>query len=285
MDAAGLTKLLSREGWALLNALPPYEEARTIALSERLRRDGVDPELVAAALTQSRLRSRAHTKFDAFADGMLFTPAGLEQATRLTVAAHHARRYVAAGVTKVADLTCGIGADSLAFAGVGLGVLATDTDELTAALATVNLRAFPEAEVRHADGLALDLRAEGVDGLYADPARRVTSGRRLFDPAAYEPPLDAVMALAGQVPALGIKVGPGIPHTALPGDAETQWVSVDGDIVEAGLWFGPLRAAGPGRSALVLRGRSAVAVRDARADLDAERRHAVAQRLHGVQGW
>lgn len=267
MDAAGLAKLLSPEGWALLDALPPYDEGRTIALSERLRRDGVDPDLVAAALTQSRLRAKAHPKLDSFADAMLFTPAGLEQATRLVVAAHHARRYVAAGVTAVADLTCGIGADSLAFAGVGLRVIATDTDELTAALATVNLRAFPEAEVRHADGLTLDLRAEGVDGLYADPARRASSGRRVFDPAAYEPPLDAVRALAAQVPALGIKVGPGIPHSALPADAETQWVSVDGDVVEAGMWFGPLRTDGhagrPGRSALVLRGRGAHVVHDA----------------------
>jgi hypothetical protein len=267
MDAAGLAKLLSPEGWALLDALPPYDEGRTIALSERLRRDGVDPDLVAAALTQSRLRAKAHPKLDSFADAMLFTPAGLEQATRLLVAAHHARRYVAAGVTTVADLTCGIGADSLAFAGVGLRVIATDTDELTAALATVNLRAFPEAEVRHADGLTLDLRAEGVDGVYADPARRASSGRRVFDPAAYEPPLDAVRALTAQVPALGIKVGPGIPHSALPTDAETQWVSVDGDVVEAGLWFGPLRMDGhaerPGRSALVLRGREAHVVQDA----------------------
>jgi len=262
MDAAGLTKLLSPEGWALLSTLPPYDEGRTMALSEQLRRDGVDAELVAAALTQSRLRARAHAKFDSFADGMLFTAAGLEQATRLTVAAHHARRYVAAGVTRVADVTCGIGADSMAFAGVGLGVLATDLDELTAALATVNLRHFPEAEIRHTDGLSLDLRAEGVDGVYADPARRATSGKRVFDPAAYEPPLDAVQALAAQVPALGVKVGPGIPHTALPADAETQWVSVDGDVVEAGLWFGPLRTDGAGRSALVLRGRSAQVVRD-----------------------
>ncbi len=262
MDAAGLTKLLSREGWALLSALPPYDESRTIALSEQLRRDGVDPDLVAAALTQSRLRARAHAKLESFADGMLFTPAGLEQATRLVVAAHHARRYLAAGVTRVADLTCGIGADSLAFAGVGLGVLATDTDELTAALATVNLRHFPDVQVRQADGLSLDLRAEGVDGVYADPARRVSGGRRVFDPAAYEPPLDAVQALVSQVPALGIKVGPGIPHSALPAEAETQWVSVDGDVVEAGLWFGPLRADGPGRTALVLRGSSAHVAHD-----------------------
>jgi len=238
MDAAGLAKLLSPHGWALLSALPPYDEARTIALSDRLRREGIDPDLIAAALTQSRLRAKAHAKFDTFADGMLFTPAGLEQATRLPVAAHHARRFLAAGVTRVADLTCGVGADSMAFAGVGLTVLAADTDELTAALATVNLRHFPEAEVRHVDGLGLDFEAEGVDGLYADPARRASSGRRLFDPGAYAPPLGAVLALRDRVPALGVKIGPGVPHSGLPADAETQWVSVDepdGAVIRAGL--------------------------------------------------
>ncbi len=253
MDAASLTKLLSPEGWALLNALPPYDEHQAMVLATRLRSEGVDPDLAAAALTQSRLRARARGKLGSFADGMLLTSAGLEQATRLLVAAQHARRYLAAGVTKVADLTCGIGADALAFAGVGLDVLATDVDEVTAALATVNLRAFPEATVRHADGLGLDLAGEGVDGVYADPARRTRGGRRIFDPAAYAPPLDAVWALRAQVPALGIKVGPGIPHHGLPDDAETQWVSVDGDVVEAGLWFGPLAPDGPGRSAHVLR--------------------------------
>ncbi|WP_066582385.1 class I SAM-dependent methyltransferase [Cellulomonas timonensis] len=253
MDAAGLTKLLSPTGWALLSALPPYDERRAMALSERLRREGLDPELIAAALTQSRLRAKAHAKFGDFAEGMLFTPAGLEQATRLTVAAHHARRYTAAGVSKVADLTCGVGADSMAFAGVGLDVLAVDLDEVSASVATVNLRHFPEAEVRHGDGLAVDLEAEGVDGVYADPARRTSSGSRVFDPAAYEPSLDAVLGLRARVPALGLKLGPGVPHSALPDDAEAQWVSVDGDVVELGLWFGPLAPDGPGRSALVLR--------------------------------
>ncbi|MFC8600131.1 SAM-dependent methyltransferase [Isoptericola sp. NPDC057191] len=252
MDAASVSKLLSPDGWALLNSLPPYDEKQAMALATRLRAEGVDPDLAAAALTQSRLRAKARAKLGDFADGMLFTPDGVEQATRLVVAALHARRYLAAGVTKVADLTSGIGADALAFAGVGLRVLATDVDEMTAALATVNLRHFPEAEVRHADGLTLDLAAEGVDGVYADPARRTRGGRRVFDPAAYAPPLDAVWALREQVPALGIKVGPGIPHQGLPEAAETQWVSVDGDVVEAGLWFGPLAADGPGRSALVL---------------------------------
>jgi hypothetical protein len=253
MDSEGLSQLLSPTGWALLSALPPYDESRTMALSERLREEGLDPVLVAAALTQSRLRAKATHKFGDFAGGMLFTVPGLEQATRLNVAAHHARRYRDAGSTRVADLTCGIGADAMAFAGIGLRVLATDVDEATAAIATVNLRHFPDTEVRHGDGLALDLEAEGIDGVYADPARRTSSGSRVFDPSAYEPALDRVLELRERVPALGLKLGPGIPHSALPVDAHAQWVSVDGDVVELGLWFGPLAPEGPGRSALVLR--------------------------------
>ena len=261
MDPTSLTLLLSPDGWALLGALPPYDERLAMVLSERLQKEGVDPALVAAALTQSRLRARAKDKFDDFADGMLFTPAGLEQATRLVVGARHAQRYTAAGCTRVADLTCGIGGDAMAMAALGLDVLAIDLDELTAAIATVNLRHFPTAEVRHADGLALDLAAAGVDGVFADPARRTAAGRRRHDPAAYSPPLDEVLALRERTPALGVKVGPAIPHTAVPHDAEAQWVSVDGDVVEAGLWFGPLAPHGPGHSALVLRGSSATTVR------------------------
>jgi hypothetical protein len=267
VDSAALSLLLSPDGWALLGALPPYDENLAMVISERMRREGIDPALVAAALTQSRLRARARTKFDDFADGMLFTPTGLEQATRLAVGARHAQRYAAAGSTRVADLTCGIGGDAMALAALGLTVLAVEVDELTAALATVNLRHFPDAEVRHGDGLALDLAAEGVDAVFADPARRTSSGRRRHDPSAYAPPLDRVLEVRRDVPALGVKVGPAIPHDAVPDDAEAQWVSVDGDVVEAGLWFGPLAPDGPGHSALVLRGSGATTVRASMAEL------------------
>ncbi|MBO0608634.1 class I SAM-dependent methyltransferase [Myceligenerans salitolerans] len=256
MDAAILSKLLSPDGRALLGALPPYDERSAMRTSTKLREQGVAPDLAAAALTQSRLRSRARTKFGELAGQMLFTADGLEQATRLRVASLHADRFTDAGVTHVADLTSGIGADAMAFAGAGLRVLATDIDEVTARIAAWNLRQFPEAEARHADGLALDLGAERADGVYADPARRTRGpggSRRVFDPRGYEPALDRVFALRDAVPALGVKVGPGIPHEGLPHDAEAQWVSVDNDVVEAGLWFGPLAAGGPGRSALVVR--------------------------------
>lgn len=252
MDDEGLKLLLTREGWALLESLPAYDDDGTLALSTTLRARGFDARLVAAALTQSRLRARAREKFGEFAATMLFTRDGLEQATRLAVAARHARRYAAAGVTKVADLACGIGGDAIALAGLGLEVLAVERDEATAACATVNLRHLPTATVRQGDALELDLVAEAVDAVYCDPARRDVAGRRIFDPDACSPPLAAVLDLRTVVPELGVKVAPGVPHTALPPDVHAQWVSVSGAVVEAGLWFGRLAPEGPGRSALLL---------------------------------
>ena len=260
VDLAGMRSLLTPEGWALLEALPPYDEAGSFGLGERLRAEGHDPALVSAALTQSRLRARGRDKLGPFADAMLFTPDGLEQATRLSVAAHHARRFVGAGCERVVDLGCGLGSDAMAFAGLDLGVLAFDADELTAALATVNLRHWPDVEVRCADVTALDLREvlAPSDGVWLDPARRTTgrggSSRRTFDPEAFSPPYSFVLDLARRVPATGAKLAPGIAHRLLPPDAEAQWVSVGGDVVECALWCGPLAREGVRRSALLLDG-------------------------------
>jgi hypothetical protein len=250
VDLEAISALLTAEGWALLESLPAYSEPDAITLAERLRREGHPPVLVSAALTQARLRAAARGKFGPFADGMLFTPTGLEQATRLSVAAWHARRFVGAGVTRVADLGCGIGADSMALATFDREVLAVEQDELTAAVATMNLRHWPEATVRCADATRVDL--DGFGGAFVDPARRTPSGRRLLDPRHGSPPLSFVQQLGGQLPAVGMKTAPGIDHQLIPAGAEAQWVSVGGDVVEAGLWFGLLAREGVRRAALVL---------------------------------
>jgi hypothetical protein len=183
---------------------------------------------------------------------MIFTQPGLEQATRLSVAARHAQRFATAGVTHVADLGCGIGADSMAMASLDLQVTAVESDESTAACAMLNLMPFPSARVLHADARTVAL--EGADGFWLDPARRTTttSGTtRLFDPEAFSPPLSFAESLAARGLAVGVKMGPGIPHDAIPAGAEAQWVSVDGDVVEAALWFNALARGGVRRAALV----------------------------------
>src|SRR5690606_36050784 len=125
---------------SLLNSLPaPERSSDVVRAVTGLRKAGHSPELVAAVLSQARLRAKAASKFGAFAERMLFTPDGLEQATRLSVAAQHAGRYRTAGLDRVADLGCGIGADALALAAIDVDVVAVERDEVTAAIAAFNL--------------------------------------------------------------------------------------------------------------------------------------------------
>lgn len=249
MAVTALAPLLTPQGQALVDSLPPYDPAAAERLSHDLRRRGHAPDLVSAALTMSRLRERGKVKFQGAAAAMFFTEDGLQQATRPAVADLHASRYVRAGCATVADLTSGIGADALAFARAGLRVIVNDLDPVTAGFAALNLRGHSGVQVVVGD--ALEVPLEGVDGVFVDPARRNARGRT-FNPADFSPPFDAVLNLRKTVPALGVKVAPGIAHAELPADAHAQWVSVEGDLVEAGLWFGPLASA-PGRSALVMK--------------------------------
>ena len=253
MESAELRELLTPEGLALLNSLPEYSSTTDVLkIVSELRKAGNSASLVASVLTQAKLRAKAQSKFGDFASTMLFTEAGLEQATRLPVAALHAGRFVRAGLTRVADLGCGIGADALAFAGAGLSVHAVDADEVTAAIAVMNLSAFPEATVSH--GTAEEADLTGIEGVYLDPARR-TSGHnntsRLTKSEDYSPSLDFAFGLAAQLPT-GIKLGPGFDRELIPDNCEAQWVSVGGDVVELGLWFGPLAREGIARSALIM---------------------------------
>lgn len=242
-------ELFQPETLALIEQLEadnsPDDLVRSIT---RLRTAGHPQERVHQAIEQVRLRRKARVKCGEFASSMLFTEAGLEQATRLSVAAHHAGRFQRAGITRVADLGCGIGVDSLALAGLGLEVLAVEKDPLTAAVASYNLAPFDHATVINADALEIDLA--GVEGLWLDPARRDES-RRLDDPEAYSPTLTDAIELARERPS-GIKLAPGMDRSLIPDDVEAQWVSHRGEVVEMVWWFGPLVTPGVTRSALVL---------------------------------
>ena len=253
MESSELVELLSGDGLRLLDSLPPWQSSSDVLKTvNELRRAGHSPGLVAAVLSQSKLRAKAVGKFGPFAERMLFTEAGLEQATRLRVAALHAGRFQSAGLSRIADLGCGIGGDALAFASLDLEVTAVELDEVTAAIAAYNLALWPNAIVVHADVTAFDLG--GFDGVYLDPARRTAGHQntsRLSDPADYSPTLETAFGIGDRLPT-GIKLGPGIDRNLIPAGAEAQWVSVDRDVVELGLWFGALARPGIRRSALVL---------------------------------
>jgi SAM-dependent methyltransferase len=234
-----LAPLLTPEGRALLDEVRGTAPADELAVATRLRR-AHPAELVSAALGQARLRQRAAAKFGAAdAERMFFTPNGVEQSTRASVAAYRAECFRALGVRSVADLCCGIGGDAIALARAGIRVLAVDRDPATAAVARANAEALELAglvEVHEADVTEVD--TGGYDAVFVDPGRRGGRGR-IFDPEAYSPPLSWAVAAARTAPCAALKVAPGIPHEAVPADAGAEWVSDGGDVKEAVLWFGP----------------------------------------------
>ncbi|MEU4370129.1 THUMP-like domain-containing protein [Micromonospora chersina] len=257
MDLEQFAALRTPEGSAALDAAARVAGGDPLTAAAALRSAGVPAGLAAAALTQAELRRRAAGKFGPAAPGMFLTRAGLEQATRGVVARRRAERLRAAGVATLADLGCGLGADALAAARAGIRVNGVEADPLTAAMAAANAEAAGLADlftVECGDATAFDVTR--VDGVFCDPARRKAgTGRRIFDPNAYSPPWDFVTGLAERVPHTVVKVAPGLDHALIPAGAEAEWVSVDGDLVEAALWCGAL--AEVPRRATVLRGDTA----------------------------
>lgn len=248
MNRQDFLKLLSPEGHALLAQINYDSKTDIVKLVTTLRAAGHDPALIALVLSQAKLRKRAEAKFGEFANRMFFTEDALEQASRLQVAALHANRFKQANVTQVADLGCGIGAESLAFASLDIKTTAYELDEVTAAMATYNLAPFPNAEVINADVTKEDLTKH--QALFFDPARR-NHKARLFNPQDFSPNFDWVVDQAKLKPS-GIKLGPGHPHNQIPEEAEAQWVSVQGDLVELSLWFNETKRPNIKRSALLI---------------------------------
>ena len=284
MDAAELDALLTPEALRLLDGLPSLPSTGDVARTvSQLRAAGHSPDLVSAVVGQARLRMRAQAKFGPFAQRMLFTRAGLEQATRLPIAARHAGRLRDAGIGSVADLGCGIGGDALGFAGLGLRVHAVDADPVTAALAAYNLAPFG-SEVTVVNGLAEQAPLDGIDAVWLDPARR-TAGHTETErvrASDYTPSLDWCFALAQRMPA-GIKLGPAFDRSLIPDDVEAQWISADGSTIECVLWSGRLARDGIRRAALVTRGQDAWEL-TAAADADDEPVRELGAFLHEPAG-
>ena len=260
MDATASERdaLLTPEGRALVDSLTPYDPTTAMTMLSRVRSDprwSDRTRTVAAAATQARLRTLATVRFPGPA--RWWTPDSLEQATRPVVAARHAARFAWAGVQVVADLGCGAGSDALAMAAAGLQVLAVDLDPdalwaLSATAADLGLDiTTSNGDVRTTPGPWNEPVPEAGLGCFVDPSRR-RGGSRTLAPESWSPPWSWVCSLADRVPCTGAKVAPGIDHGALPAGTQTEWISVSGDLVEAGVWWGPLREGTATRRATVL---------------------------------
>lgn len=251
--------LVSPEGARALDAAAAFDDPDSLAAGERMRRE-FPPLLAAAALTQIGLRRRARAKLGECASAMLWTPDGVEQATRAQVSAWRAARLAASGIEQVIDIGCGCGADALAFLDAGMTVRAVEMDPATAMLARFNLDVASSgsgrAEVLCGDGVELvdKLVADAKEPacVFLDPARRTSHGRS-WRVADLSPAWSFVEEqLASDHPSV-VKLGPGFPRELIPEDTEAIWVSDGGELVECGLWHLPDAPDWlPGRSAMLL---------------------------------
>jgi protein-L-isoaspartate O-methyltransferase len=201
------------------------------------------PAEAAVLVDQARLRLKARAKFPD-AERLYLTDEALEQATSRAVALTHAAAFRA--FNRVADLGCGIGADTLALAEVVPQVVAVELDPVRARLAELNITTSGLADrVRVIEGDWTKLTLD-VEAAFVDPARRTVPGRhagsrRLRGLSEMVPPISAIMELLHTVPHVAVKVAPGVDHAEVPPEAEVAFISEKGNLKEALLRFGDLR--------------------------------------------
>lgn len=233
LDADAVAWLRTAEGAAAARDAAAALEQGTamLAVIDRLRRT-YPPERSRWAVTLVDGRAAARAKFED-ADRLFLDRDAAEQATSTVVARHTAARF--AGARRVGDLGCGAGSDALALA-EHAPVLAVDRDAGRAAMTAANaaVRGLP-IETIVADVRQVDLA--GVDAVWLDPARRDTSGR-VTDPERWRPALSQAIRIARGFSRAGIKVAPGIDLDLVPEDAEVEFISLEGRLVEAVIWLG-----------------------------------------------
>jgi THUMP domain-like len=198
----------------------------------------------APALVETVLLRRKATVKLRDTNDWLFTADALQQATATEVAMHRARRLSGRAVH---DVTCSIGTELAALRQTATALVGSDVDAVRLAMAQHNVE---DVALARADALHPVSRDAVV---LADPARRL-DGRRRFDPADYQPPLDALLSVYSDREVV-VKVSPGIDFARAREsgfDGEIEVTSLDGDVREACLWSPGLAQAS--RTATILRG-------------------------------
>ena len=240
MNVATFAELLSPIGQQALLTAVEFEPtlAKYPACFDRLRKT-VSADLARAALDTVLLRQKAVKKFPQ-AHKLYFTREAYEMSSGAGIARYRAARF--ASFNTVADLCCGIGGDAIGFAATVPSVVAVDHDPLRVMMTQANLAAIGlQATCIVGDVLTLPL--PNVEAAFADPSRR-NGERRTLSVNDYEPALAALMRRWPTGFPLAVKIAPGVPRDDLVSlDAEVEFISVDGELKECVLWFGPLATA------------------------------------------
>jgi SAM-dependent methyltransferase len=223
-----------------------------LQIAMQLRQQYDDPALVHALIETAVLRQKAISKFSR-AHRMYFTREALEQASGEMIARYRSHRFAQMAASRIADLGCGIGGDSLALCQQA-DVVGIDQDWVRLQMARRNVNVYGGNGRFHPLQADLtQLTPLPVAAFFFDPARRDEFGRRLHSVHAYRPPLALAEQWLTHVPHGAIKVSPAIDHAEVPNAAELEFVSVEGEVKEGILWFGALQS-GVRRRATLLPG-------------------------------
>lgn len=182
----------------------------------------------------SRIKARA---YGVWTQAGLFTRPSLEQASAPQIAAVHATQFQ--GCNRVLEICCGAGFDTAALARSAKNVVAIERDTAVAAMARHNLAVQNITNVEVITGDALEmlttLDPDQFDGVWCDPARRGSSGRRFVDPESYSPPLTKLLNIRIQGP-VGIKISPAATLGPLAPGWARQWIGYAKECREQVLW-------------------------------------------------
>lgn len=233
--------LTSAEGKQVLQetAVTPLTPATHLQTAAKLRRQ-LPPDLAQAVLETVLLRQLGAAKFSRAAE-MFFTRPALEQASSEEIAQYRAGRFARLGVQNVVDLCCSIGGDALGLAAYST-VTGVDWDPVRLAMAAENMRVYGRAD--HFRPLQADVMALSpfqTDAVFFDPARRDEQGRRFYSVHQYQPPLSVVAGWRAVAQGTAVKISPGVDYAELPADADVEFISVNGEVKEAVLWYDNLR--------------------------------------------
>ncbi|MGB1252622.1 MAG: SAM-dependent methyltransferase, partial [Candidatus Promineifilaceae bacterium] len=235
-----LTFLQSGEGqqWLATLGKRPISDASHLQWAMKLRK-AVGAAYAPALLETALLRQRAAKKFSRSAE-MYFDRPGLEMSSAEIISTHRAQRF--APFSSVADLGCGIGGDAIGLAAV-TNVVAVDRDPLRLAMAQANVTVYgggDRFEGRLGD--LVEMTPFSAEALFFDPARRTAQGKRIFRLADYQPPITLLNRWSSVTKNWGIKISPGFNYDDLPVQAHVEFISVQGELREAVLWYGALRS-------------------------------------------
>jgi len=166
---------------------------------------------------------------------------GLRFATPWPVAAYRAKRLKC---SSLADISCGIGGQTVYFARECERVYAIEIDPAKLELARKNCKLFGLNNVEFicGDALSDDVieQIPAVDIVFSDPARAAAEKERDIDNLTPHIP-DVLAAYSGNTRNFAFEAPPQLPPERISFDCELEYLSLDGELNRLNLYFGDLK--------------------------------------------